>query len=88
MDQIEVYAVEGLEQAVIGTAIRGAREVLTYDYDKALALIAAEGRTSDEAREYLADFVEADFDGAPLFVFLSNQPDSNDARPKPGTTVH
>jgi hypothetical protein len=88
MDQIEVYAVEGLEQAVIGTAIRGAREVLTYDYDKALALLVADGRTSEEARKHLEGFVAADFYGAPIFVFLSNQPDSNDARPEPGTTVH
>ena len=36
MVDIEVLAIEGLDDAIIGSTIRNGREVLAYNYDKAV----------------------------------------------------
>ena len=88
MLDIEVVAIEGLDDAIIGTTVRNAREVLAYDYDKAIAIIMAKGHTEQYAEEYLAEVTSTEFDGAPAFVYLDNDQEHYGSSPTIGLTVH
>ena len=88
MDLIEVLSVEGLDEAVLGTAIRGSREVLAYDYHKAVAIFLSHGRTAEDIEEYIASVASQEFEGAPIFVYLDNAKSPYANNHEPGTTVH
>ena len=88
MDLIEVVAVEGLESAVLGTAIRGSREVLAYDYHKAVTIFLSYGKTIEDIEEYIASVAAQEFEGAPIFVYLDNTKSPYANNHEPGTTVH
>ena len=88
MDLIEVVAVEGLEDAVLGTAVRGSCEVLAYDYHKAVTIFLSYGKTIEDIEEYIASIASEEFEGAPIFVYLDNTKSPYANNPEPGTTVH
>ena len=87
MLDIEVVAIEGLDDAIIGTTVRNDREVLAYDYDKAIAIIMAKGHTEQYAEEFLVEVASTEFDGAPIFVYLDNDQNYGSIVTS-GTTVH
>ena len=65
-------AIEGLEDAVIGTASTSTdqTEVLAYDFEKAVQILADLDWTKDEVEEWLDDTLANASDGNyPIFVY-------------------
>ncbi len=77
MHQVEVVAIDGLDAAIIGTTVRGTREVLAYDYDKAVEILMDHGYTQESAEDWIKEVTSAEFDGAPTFVYLDYDKDTN-----------
>jgi len=88
MQDIEVVAIAGLDDAIIGTAMRGGREVLAYDFEKTVDIMLERGSSPSEAEDYVSDLASRDFEGAPVFIYLDNEPETYGSDPKSGTTVH
>lgn len=67
--EVELIAVDGLDDAIVGTTFCNRVEVLCYDYDKAVQL-AMHGNDMSEADAELliADLAVADVVGKPLFI--------------------
>lgn len=84
---IEVVAITGLDGAIIGTALRGAREVLAYDFSKTVDILLYQGYSEREAEDYVAGLAEKEFDGAPIFIYI-DEPKIYGTSPESGTTVH
>tara|TARA_X000001036_G_C20651320_1_gene795109 strand:- start:334 stop:612 length:279 start_codon:yes stop_codon:yes gene_type:complete len=70
MSDIEVLAITGLDDAIIGTTLKNGREVLAYDYDKAVAIIQKAGYSEELAEAWLDKATNEEFDGSPAFIFL------------------
>lgn len=88
MFDIEVVAIEGLDAAIIGSTVRNGREVLAYNYDKAVAIIRAAGHSEEYAEEWIAEVSSKEFDGAPAFVYLDETHEFYGPSSPAGTTVH
>lgn len=88
MSDIEVIAINGLDSAIIGTTVRNGREVLAYDYDKALKIIVQSGRDVEYAEKFLEEAAAYHREGGPAFVYLDVQEDIHDTFPPAGTTIH
>jgi len=73
--EISMIAVEGLDEACIGTAVcSGGREVLVYDATAAERMLVDNGFGGDALFSYLAGcgFEELGLD-APIFVYLDEE---------------
>jgi len=88
MSDIEVVAIDGLDAAIIGSTVRNGREVLAYNYDKAIAIIVANGHSEEYAEEWIADVASREFDGAPAFVYFDDDQEFYGSSTPPGVTVH
>jgi len=88
MVDIEVLAIEGLDDAIIGSTIRNGREVLAYNYDKAVDIIKAAGHSEEYAEEWIAEVSSKEFDGAPAFIYVDNNQEFYGPSSPAGTTVH
>jgi uncharacterized protein YecE (DUF72 family) len=88
MSDIEVVAIDGLDAAIIGSTVRNGREVLAYDYDKAIAIIIAQGYSEEYAEQWIADVSSKEFDGAPAFVYFDNDQEFYGSSAPPGATIH
>lgn len=91
VQKVQVFAVEGLDAAIIGTAYRGDNEVLVYDGYLAEAIAVQLEPKSASLREYLAKIeLNKLGDHAPVFVFLEEMDvgDITDSIREPGTPVH
>ena len=86
--EIEVFAIDGLDAAIIGTTVRHRQEVLCYDYDKCVAIVIAQGYSQEYAEEYIDRLSSADFEGAPAFVYFDNDQEFYGSSPTEGATVH
>ena len=86
--EIEVVSVTGLDDAIIGTAMRNSREVLAYDFAKTVQIVLNRGLSMEEAEDYVSDLAERDFEGAPVFIYVDNEPRIYGSEHGPGTTVH
>ena len=66
-----MIAIEGLETAVIGTALRDGQQVLAYDGYVAFGLAVAEGLPVETIDDFLEVIGVASLGAlAPVFVFL------------------
>ena len=89
MEDIEVIAIDGLDNAIIGSTVRNGREVLAYNYDKALTIIISNGHSEEYAEEWIADVASREVDGAPAFVYLDDHQELyGSSSAPPGITVH
>jgi hypothetical protein len=88
MSDIEVVAIDGLDAAIIGSTVRNGREVLAYNYDKAIAIIIANGYSEEYAEEWIAEVSSHDFDGAPAFVYFDDDHEFYGSSAPPGATIH
>jgi hypothetical protein len=88
MDLIEVLSIDGLDEAVIGTAIRGSREVLAYDYRKVMSIFLSQGRKAVDVEKYIASVASQEVEGAPIFVYLDKPKSPYANNQESGTTVH
>lgn len=88
MHDIEVISIKGLDSAIIGTTLRDGREVLAYDYDKAVAIIVASGHDVEYAERFIEEAARFHEEGGPAFVYLDVEEDLYDTFPTEGVTVH
>ena len=88
MSDIEVVAIDGLDAAIIGSTVRNGREVLAYNYDKAVAIIVAAGFSQEYAEEWIAEVSSKEFDGAPAFVYFDDEQEFYGSSAPPGATIH
>jgi hypothetical protein len=88
MSDIEVVAIDGLDAAIIGSTVRNGREVLAYNYDKAIAIIISKGHSEEYAEEWIAEVSSQEFDGAPAFVYFDDDQEFYGSSAPPGITVH
>lgn len=72
MPEIELIAVEGLNEAIIGTTLRGDREVIAYDFEKAVELVMASGKTHEAATRFIENLSQDVFEGSPAFIYMDN----------------
>ena len=66
MSTVEEVAIHGLDKAILGSAVVEGREVLAYDFDKAIGIILALGHTEEYAYDYLTELSEQKVEGAPM----------------------
>ena len=88
MHDIEVISIRGLDAAIIGTTLRNGREVLAYDYDKAIAILMSHGFDMDKAEQFIAEAEAFHENGGPTFVYLDIHEEVHDTFPPAGTTFH
>lgn len=88
MLDIEVIAINGLDSAIIGTTVRNGREVLAYDYDKAVAIIVSNGHDIEYAEKFIEEAARFHEEGGPAFVYLDVEEENYDIFPPEGVTVH
>jgi|TARA_B110000977_G_scaffold6048_1_gene8517 hypothetical protein len=88
MSAIEVVAISGLDGAILGSAVINGREVLAYDFDKAIGIILACGHTEEYAYDYLTEVSEKKVEGGPVFVYLDNDDEFYGSATPTGSTVH
>ena len=65
-------AIEGLEDAIIGTASVSAdeKEVLAYDFEKAVQILANLNWTKDQVEAWLDNSMSKDSEGSyPIFIY-------------------
>jgi hypothetical protein len=86
MLDIEVVAIQGLDAAIVGTTVRNNCEVLAYDYDKAVAIVIANGHSEAYAEDYITELSSQEFEGAPAFVYFNNDTENYGA--DTGVTIH
>ncbi|NDE00589.1 MAG: hypothetical protein EBZ91_02285 [Gammaproteobacteria bacterium] len=91
LPKVQIFAIEGFDAAIIGTAYRGGNEVLVYDgYVASVIAVQLEPKSSS-LEEYLAKIeLNKLGDQAPVFVFLDEITigDATDSIRDPGTPVH
>ena len=88
MLHIEMIAITGLDSAIIGTTVRNGREVLAYDYDKAVQIIVASGRDIEYAEKFIEEAARFHEEDGPAFVYLDVEEENYDIVPPEGVTVH
>lgn len=73
LPKIQVYALEGFDEAIIGTAYINGREVLAYDGYAVEIIAAGLGKGIHSLEEFLASIrVHELGDLAPVFVFMGD----------------
>jgi hypothetical protein len=91
LPKVQVYAIDGFDTAIIGTAYRGGQEVLVYDGYAAEAIIARVAPKAQSLHDYLTSIsLQKLGDRAPVFVFLDDDVvgDFDESAREPGTPVH
>jgi hypothetical protein len=91
LPKVQVFAIVGFDEAVIGTALRNGHEVLVYDGYIAEAIAAAIEPKMKSLSEYLESIsLNKLGDKAPVFVYLDEDVvgELTDATREPGTPVH
>lgn len=91
LPKVQVFAIEGFEAAIIGTAYRGGHEVLVYDGYVAEAIIATIEPKAQSLHDYLTKIsLHKLGDQAPVFVYLDDEVvgELTDSIREPGTPVH
>jgi len=88
MHDIEVIAIKGLDSAIIGTTVRDGREVLAYDYDKAVEIIVSNGHDVEFAERFIEEAARYHEKDGPAFVYLDVEEENYDIFPPEGVTVH
>jgi hypothetical protein len=91
LQKVQVVALEGFDQAIIGTAYRGGNEVLVYDGYIAQAIVSELAGEQQSLHEFLTSIALHKLgDKAPVFVYLDEDifGDIDEANREPGTSVH
>jgi hypothetical protein len=74
LPKVQVFAIEGFEDAIIGTAYRGGHEVLVYDGWLFEAIAALIDPNSTSIHEYLTKIRLHELgDRAPVLVYLDEE---------------
>ena len=84
---IELIAVHGLDNAIVGTCVTRGHEALCYNFDKCVEVITEQGYPEEEAALFVQSLAVSDVEGAPVFVHFNEDcllDDGNSA----GRTVH
>lgn len=83
-EKVQVFALAGFDDAIIGTAYRGGNEVLAYDGYKVAELLAPKTLV-----EYLTELAVNELgDKAPVFLYLDEDVVGDDELRDPGTPLH
>lgn len=92
MPKVQVFAIEGFDEAIIGTAYRNGHEVLAYDGWAVEAILAGLGAKEGSLEEFLRMIrVHELGDQAPVFVYLGDDivGDGHGSTERgPGSSVH
>jgi hypothetical protein len=88
MSMIEVVVIDGLDEAIVGSALVNDREVIAYNYDKCVALIVEAGNTLEHAQEFLKEITSQEFEGAPVFIYFDEETEFYGSSVPEGRTVH
>lgn len=90
IDKVDLVAITGLDEAIIGTTLRDGVEVLCYDFDIAKKIVMNAGWSSDLAEDWLCVLAQRRFDGAPAFIYVGNAQDEYglDYDDEPCVTLH
>ncbi len=88
MHEIEVVVIDGLDEAIVGSTIRNGREVLAYNYDKAISIIVSQGNSKEFAEQWIAEVSADEFEGAPAFVYFDNDQEFYGSSTPAGVIVH
>jgi hypothetical protein len=91
LPKVQVFAIAGFDEAVIGTALRNGHEVLVYDGYIAEAIVAALQPELKSLSEYLDSISLSKLgDKAPVFVYLDEDVvgELTTAKREPGTPLH
>lgn len=91
LPKVQVFAIEGFDEAVIGTAYRGGYEVLVYDGYIAEAIAVNLEPEVKSLHEYLTRIALHTLgDKAPVFVYLDDDVvgELDDSLSEPGTPIH
>lgn len=91
LQKVQVFAIEGFEDAIIGTAYRGGHEVLVYDGELFEAIAVQQNPNVKSLHEYLTTInLHKLGDRAPVFVFLDEDVvgEISEATREPGTPIH
>ena len=88
MSTVEVVAIHGLDKAILGSAVVDGREVLAYDFDKAIGIVLALGHTEEYAYDYLTELSEQKVVGAPVFIYVDNDDEFYGTTAPTGSTLH
>jgi len=89
MDDIDLLAIDGLDEAIVGSAMSNGHEVLVYDFDKCVEIIIGAGSTVEYAEEYVMELSMSNINGIPIFVNFDNNLEYYGESPSAGAaTVH
>lgn len=88
MGIVEVVVIDGLDDAIVGSALVNDREVIAYNYDKCVAIIIKAGNTEEHAREFLKEITSQEFEGAPVFIYFDEETEFYGSAAPIGSTVH
>ena len=71
--QVEVIAVDGLEEAIVGSShIRGS-EVLVYSIEACISIMLSNGYDHAEATETMGELMLDPTPGNPIFMYLTDK---------------
>lgn len=87
-EELELFSISGLDDAIIGTTVRDGVEVIAYDFDKAVEIIVKRGFTRDHAHDWLGDVADRQFEGAPAFIYAGSPEGFYSFDADSGTTIH
>ena len=91
LPKVQVFAIVGFDEAVIGTALRNGHEVLVYDGYKAEVIAALLEPKAKTLSEYLQNIaLDKLGDRAPVFVYLDEDviAELTSGIREPGTPLH
>ena len=88
MSMVEVVVIDGLDDAIVGSALVNDREVLAYDYDSCMEIIVAAGNSVEHAKEFLKEITSHEFEGAPVFIYFDEETEFYGSSVPTGSTVH
>lgn len=88
MSMVEVVVIDGLDDAIVGSALVNDREVLAYDYDRCVEIIVAAGNSAEHAKEFLKEITSHEFEGAPVFIYFDEETEFYGSSVPTGSTVH
>jgi hypothetical protein len=87
-EEIELFAITGLDRAIIGTTLKNGSEVLCYDYDKSLAIVVDAGFSEEHAHIWIETMASRNFEGAPTFIHVGSPQETHDLDYSDGITIH
>jgi len=87
MDDIDLLAIDGLDAAIVGSAMVDGQEVLIYDFDKCVEVIIGAGSTIEYAEEYVLELSMSNIKGIPIFVNFDNNLEYYGESPSIGATI-